>query len=252
MNLLLNDCRLCSEIDIKHVCGLLARQNYCFIPAGQMQTYLADEAGAAPADLPAFVDSWNDLPRDQYMGDGGCFRSRRHATLSALPSSDTASLAPHQPHYQSLTYNPLNGGIARHFQPVAPHILQGASMTAILRFGCRIFGRQLPHAHWHIEVHQFRIDAKLAAAGKPTPEGLHRDGVDFVLMLMVKRSNIADGCTHIHDLSGQRVDSFTLHQLFDAALVNDRRVLHEVTPVTALDPDAPASRDVLVVTFRKK
>jgi hypothetical protein len=44
--------------------------------------------------------------------------------------------------------------------------------------------------------------------------------------------------------------SFTLTQPFDAALVEDRRVMHGVTPVTPIDPTLPAYRDVLVVTFR--
>ena len=38
---------------------------------------------------------------------------------------------------------------------------------------------------------------------------------------------------------------------FDAALVEDARVYHGVTPVAPLDPAAPAYRDVLVVTFKR-
>jgi hypothetical protein len=34
--------------------------------------------------------------------------------------------------------------------------------------------------------------------GQPTPEGVHRDGVDYVLVLMVRRTNIAQGTTTIH------------------------------------------------------
>ena len=45
--------------------------------------------------------------------------------------------------------------------------------------------------------------------------------------------------------------SFTLTEPFDAALVDDARVYHGVTPVEPLDPAAPAYRDVLVVTFRR-
>ena len=36
----------------------------------------------------------------------------------------------------------------------------------------------------------------------------------------------------------------------DAALVDDARVYHGVTPIVPLDPSQPAHRDVLVVTFR--
>ena len=63
-------------------------------------------------------------------------------------------------------------------------------------------------------------------AGQPTPEGLHRDGVDYVLVLLVRRVNIASGTTTVHDLSGGQLGSFTLTDPCDAALVDDARVMH--------------------------
>lgn len=36
-------------------------------------------------DIAEFQASWNDLKPDTYMADGGKYRLRRHATLSALP-----------------------------------------------------------------------------------------------------------------------------------------------------------------------
>jgi hypothetical protein len=104
---------------------------------------------------------------------------------------------------------------------------------------------------WHVEVHQFRIEARQGEAGRPTPEGMHRDGVDYVLVLLINRSNIASGMTSVHDLSGKTLGHFTLTHPFDAALVDDTRVMHGVTPVEPVDPAAPAFRDVLVVTFRR-
>jgi hypothetical protein len=102
-----------------------------------------------------------------------------------------------------------------------------------------------------VEVHQFRIEARRGAEGRPTPEGMHRDGVDYVLVLLVNRTNIASGMTSVHDLSGAELGHFTLTEPFDAALVDDQRVMHGVTPVEPLDPAEPGFRDVLVVTFRR-
>jgi hypothetical protein len=73
-----------------------------------------------------------------------------------------------------------------------------------------------------------------------------------VLVLMVRRENIASGETTIYDLFKRPLGSFTLTEPLDAALVDDSRVYHGVTPVTALDPRLPAYRDVLVVTFRRE
>jgi hypothetical protein len=107
-----------------------------------------------------------------------------------------------------------------------------------------------PAASWHIECHQFRIEARSDAAGQPTPEGVHRDGVDYVLVLMVNRTNIESGTTTVHASDGKLLGSFTLRDPFDAALVDDNRVRHGVTAVTPIDATRPAYRDVMVVTMR--
>jgi hypothetical protein len=87
--------------------------------------------------------------------------------------------------------------------------------------------------------------------GKPTPEGMHRDGVDYVLVLLVNRRNIQSGTTTVHDLDKRTLGSFTLTDPLDSALVDDARCFHGVTPVEPENPAQPAYRDVLVVTFRK-
>jgi hypothetical protein len=230
----------------------VAEEDFCFVPGKHLRACLEQVSASALSDWPRFQASWSDMPLDQYMADGGRYRRRRHATLSALPASRVAHLEAHQPHYQSRDYNSLNGGIPRHFEPIAADVVEGATMSSILSFCCDVFGRLLPGAAWHIEVHQFRIEAKAGQQGSPTPEGNHRDGVSFVLVMMVQRSNIASGTTTIYDLGQRRLDSFTLTEPLDAAIVNDERCMHGVTPVVQLDPARPAYRDVLVVTFRKR
>jgi hypothetical protein len=103
---------------------------------------------------------------------------------------------------------------------------------------------------WQIELHQFRIEARDGKLGQPTPEGVHRDGVDFVIVVMIRRVNIDSGATTIFDLDHCLAGEIMLHETFDMVLVNDRRVYHGVTPITRLDPAAEAYRDVLVITFR--
>jgi hypothetical protein len=183
------------------------------------------------------------------MADGGRYRRRRHAVYAATAGGAIERQA-HQPHYQSLDYNPLHGGIARWFAPVASEVGESDSVRTILAFCRTLFSILAPTIRvWRIEVHQFRIEARSGEQGRPTPEGLHRDGVDFVLVLLVNRRNIASGTTTIHALEGRRLGHFTLTDPLDAALVDDKRVAHGVTPVDALDPTQPAYRDVLVVTF---
>ncbi|MEO8386580.1 MAG: 2OG-Fe dioxygenase family protein, partial [Betaproteobacteria bacterium] len=182
----------------------IQRDGFCFVAADDARLLLGDIA-----DWPQFEASWNDMPLDTYMADGGRYRRRRHATLSVAVGATTALLEAHQPHYQSLDYNNLNGGVARHFEPIRADIIVGASMSALLALCIQVFGGLLPGRRWHVEVHQFRIEAGTQHQGMPTPEGVHRDGVQYVMVLMVKRYNIAEGTTTIHDAAGVKLTSFT-------------------------------------------
>ena len=62
-----------------------------------------------------------------------------------------------------------------------------------------------------------------ASTASRRPKGMHRDGVDYVLVLLVNRRNIASGTTTIHDLDKRALGSFTLTEPLDAALVDDAR-----------------------------
>jgi hypothetical protein len=228
----------------------LARAGYAFVEASEMRTALG--RFGTLADWPAFAASWNDLSTDTYMADGGRYRRRRFGVWRA-GRQGRIERGKHQAHYQSLDYNTLNGGIERWFEPIKDEIGDGASMRTILEYCRALFSRLSPAVEsWHVEAHQFRIEARQGEHGKPTPEGLHRDGVDWVLVLMIDRRNIASGTTTIHDLDKRTLGSFTLTDPLDAALVDDARCYHGVTPVEPENPAQPAYRDVLVVTFRKR
>lgn len=203
-------------------------------------------------DWDAFSASWNDMPLDAYMADGGRYRRRRHAVFAVAADVHIARQT-HQPHYQSVDYNTLNGGVERWFEPITDFAGNSESLHAILRFCGATFGALAPEvARWHVETHQFRIEARADMQGLPTPEGMHRDGVDYVLVLLVHRHNIASGTTTIHAPDGSSLGSFTLTHPFDATLIDDARVFHGVTAVEPLDASQPAHRDVLVVTFRRQ
>jgi hypothetical protein len=226
----------------------IAQRGFAFVHGDTMRPIL--EQYGALSDWAAFTASWGELELDRYMADGGRYRRRRHAVYS-VTADGAIQRGAHQPHYQGREYNALNGGVARWFEPIAEAIGDGASMRTILAFCGDLFGGLSPETRaWHVEAHQFRIEALPGASGLPTPEGVHRDGVDYVLVLLIARQNIVSGTTTIHDLDRRLLGEFTLTAPFDAALVHDARVYHGVTAVEPLDPAAPAYRDVLVVTFR--
>lgn len=229
----------------------ISRNGFSFVSGDTVRQWLLCEDALSLNDWQMFADSWQDMPLDLYMADGGRYRRRRYAVLSAYDGEESLTLEPHQPHYQSLDYNSLNGGVARDFAPIATAVIQSRVMQTVLKLGRQLFTHFFPEVSWHIECHQFRIEAAAELLGKPTPEGVHRDGVDFVLVMMVRRHNISSGITTMHDLDQKQVDSFTLAAPMDMAVVNDRRCMHGVTPIHPIDPKSPAYRDVLVLTYRK-
>jgi hypothetical protein len=219
-------------------------QGFAFLEAGAVGGLLGGEAAGAWA---AFAATWGDLGEDRFMADGGRYRRRRHAALSM--SGDEVVRKPHQPHYQSRDYNPLNGGVQRWFEPIAETTLANPVTRAVFAACGRLLTGLTAPEPWHVEMHQFRIEADPGRAASPTPEGLHRDGVDWVFVMLVSRENVAEGVTRIAGAGGPDLDRFVLAQPMDAVFLDDRRVRHGVTAITPLDPALPAYRDALVVTF---
>jgi hypothetical protein len=229
---------------------LLAASGYAFVHAPVMREAL--ESCGPLSDWPAFAASWDHLEIDPYLAGQGRYRRRRFGVY-AIDAEGALQRRAHQPHFQGQEYNQLFGGIERWFAPIADEIGDSATMRTILRWCHRLFSSLAQSAApWHVEVHQFRIEARAEASGHPTPEGVHRDGVDFVLVLLVNRENIVSGTTTVFDPEGVVLGSFTLTDPCDAALVDDHRVAHGVTPVAPFDPARLGHRDVLVVTFRRR
>jgi hypothetical protein len=217
--------------------------------ADETQALIGPEAVAA---WDGFADSWNDLSIDTFMADGGRYRRRRFAAFAATP--DGVTRKPHQPHWQSRDYNPLNGGVQRWFEPVTEAIADHPVTRSVIQTGLDLFDPLSPASDqpWHVELHQFRIEARAGEQGLPTPEGAHRDGVDWVIVMLVDRQNVDSGVTDVFAPDGTSLGAFTLTAPGDAVFLDDHRVLHGVTPIRPLDPAAPAIRDVLVVTYRRE
>jgi hypothetical protein len=241
-----------NEDEIDTLCWALARDDYLYIPAVRSAGLLGGRNENFAADWKAFAESWSRLEEDTYMADGGRYRTRRHATYSAPAADVTWKREEHQPHYQSVHYNALNGGIARRYAPIEPDVAEGGIVGGLLTLGCGLFGRLAPFSAWHIEAHQFRISPAGDRAGKPTPEGIHRDGVQYVMMMIIERRNVTGGLSTLYDPERRPIDQMTLSEPLEMIVVNDERVMHDVSPVIADFDGESAYRDVFVLTFRKK
>lgn len=201
----------------------------------------------------ALSSSWNNLARDTYMADGGTYRSRRYSEFALRSGTDVAARLPHVPYRQEVDVNYLNGGIDRHYPAIEPTVADSESFQTILMKCWAVLERLHPGASWKAQVFQNRIHALPTASGSPTPEGIHRDGVDYVLTMLVGRQGIRGGesSTYPHDDHSQPLDTVTLSQPGDFIFLDDDRVMHAVTPIEVDGTSELGYRDVLVAMFSR-
>lgn len=202
--------------------------------------------GLPLADLQALSASWDALPPDQYLKDGGRYRRRRHASL--VVEGEALRQVPHRAHWQPLSYNALHGGMQRWFEPVTEPVLAQPAWSKLLCWLGAVASQVQGAQPWFAEVHQFRIDTT-DGIGRPTPEGAHRDGVNWVAVFLVGRQGIKGGETRVFDVDSPRGQRFTLTEPWSLLLLDDQRVIHETTPIQPLD--GTGWRDTLVVTLRE-
>ncbi|MFM8898374.1 MAG: 2OG-Fe dioxygenase family protein [Burkholderiales bacterium] len=223
-----------------------------FIPALRSPGYavmqpqvLSDLLGLPVAALCEMSDTWNDLPPDGYLRDGGRYRRRRHACYVA--EGDQLRPVPHRAHWQPLDYNALHGGLERWFEPLSADVAGNHAWQVLLltlAAQCSVVKGPQP---WFVEAHQFRIDTE-GGIGRPTPEGAHRDGVDFVAVILVDRVGVKGGETRVFEAQGCHGQRFTLLEPWTLLMLDDEKVIHESTPIQPIAGNG--HRDTLVLTFR--
>jgi hypothetical protein len=232
----------------------------------------------APADLAAVLgeplsssalqslrSSWDDLPPDVWLKDGGRYRRRRHASF--VVEDGVVTRVPHRAHWQPSSYNALHGGLVRWFEPIVDDVATAPAFLAMLRGLARVADRLRGAQRWYVEAHQFRIDTT-DGIGRPTPEGAHRDGVDVVAVVVVDRRHIIGGETRVFSQEGPTGIRFTLREPWTTLILDDTRVIHESTairpdgdfiglrPMNVRNIRTPKGcefgwRDTLVVTLRR-
>ena len=213
------------------------------LPPQQLQSACAVQLAA----LDDFRGSWERLPRDTYLLDGGRYRFRRHSCFVHELAANSLQLVPHRAHWQPRDYNALHGGLERWFEPIESAVLDSSAWRGLVCALGNIFAAVRPVPRWYVEAHQFRIDTA-EGIGRPTPEGAHRDGVDYVAVILVKRSDVSGGETRVFDAQGPAGVRFTMAEPWTALLLDDAQVVHETAPIQKAGPHGV--RDTLVLTFR--
>jgi hypothetical protein len=197
-----------------------------------------------------FADSYNNLERDTYMADGGKYRYRRYAEFDCAATGEVA-LLPHVAYEQTKEINYLNGGVKRLFAPFEPHAATGEVIPAVLGWAAQMFSGRMGTPSWRAQCFMNRILARPDEAGRPTPEGVHRDGVDWVLTMMVGRHNVTGGVSAIYAAGDTERPLFEVELTRPGQLLlnDDETTLHGVTPIVPGSLAGQGHRDVFIAIF---
>jgi hypothetical protein len=194
-----------------------------------------------------FAVHWDELAPDPYAAELGIQRLRRYGHYTF--ADGIATPMPTGAFVQPQDSNPLYVERDRHFEPLTDAFAHDPLLDVLLGLLSRFATALDDVAEWTVKVHPFRVVASGDGDGRPTPEGLHRDGVTLVTSLLINRRNAVGGQSTVFDMNGQRLLTTTLSEPGTLLLGDDRRTVHGVSPIRPVDGSAPALRDVLVITF---
>jgi hypothetical protein len=193
-----------------------------------------------------FGRHWDDLVPDPYAAELGVRRLRRYGRYFV---GDEVLRAPAEAFVQPERSNPLYIGRDREFEPLTAAFADDPVLRSLLQLLRRVATALDDVTEWIAKVHPFRSESSANGNGRPTPEGMHRDGVTLVSSLLIRRRNALGGESVVCDAGGRELLRTSLAEPGTLLLGDDRRTLHGVSPIAPIDGSGPAQRDVLVITF---
>ena len=148
--------------------------------------------------------------------------------------------------YQKRKINRFAGGKVRKFKAIDSKVLNGFAHIFEKNFLKKITMKKM-----EIGFHQLRIKCGKNFVGYPVPEGWHKDGFDYVIILNIGSKNIKGGVSRIKNKIDNDHDAFSWFlKKGEYILVNDRKFFHYTDPINVMDNKLEGSRDTLVVTVR--
>lgn len=195
-----------------------------------------------------FAAHWEDLRPDRYAAQSGTRRMRRYGRF-ILARDGSGQLQPHATFRQPTNTNRLFPDAGRDFAPLTDAFVTDPVLDAMLSLLSQIAVGIEDAPQWNVHVHPFRVLGSTDSRGDATPEGRHQDGVTVVSTLLVARRNATGGASSVFLADGREVLTTTLSEPGTLLVGDDRRTWHSVSPIRPVVMDAPALRDVLVVTL---
>ncbi|NKC20575.1 biofilm formation protein [Pseudoalteromonas sp. S4498] len=183
---------------------------------------------------------FNQLPDNPYAD--GAFRKRRYSVVKFTGGEVT--LQPTKAFVQDDSINTFQGNIERVYENLELDMLNTDGFKHMLAEFKAMTGIADDTS---IEVHQFRMLA-IESDTPPAPEGVHQDGFDHVCVCGVSHENIVGGELLVYE--HKEAEPCFKMEIKDGlfALVNDREVWHNATPMNKLDAEQVGYLDCFVFT----
>ncbi len=220
---------------------------YSVVPGSHIP--MTDDLAQAWEELRA---EYPHLPADEFLPGGARYRFRRYDRFYYLPNTGELHLLPHEDYFQGKDINSVTGGIVRRFAPLTEATVNNPFLHALINFDFEQFPledeamRQNP---WQVDVHQIYVKSEPGQIGQPTPEGVHRDGAEFVTVHIAVLHNADGGEVSIYDDEKNLLERFRLEHILDSYLFNDAILWHGVTPIESADGINPAERGILTFDY---
>jgi hypothetical protein len=225
----------------------LTEKGYALVIAGDiapLHTY--------PEAWEALRAEYPRLPADNYLPGGARYRFRRYDRFYFQPVTGELRVLPHEDYFQSTDINTVTGGIIRRFEPLLPDMVANPFLQALVRWDFEQFPMHQDawrYEPWQVDVHLIYVVAQPGAEGHPTPEGVHRDGAEFVTVHLAALNNADGGVVTVYDDDKQPLESFHLNHLMHSYLFEDAILWHGVTPLRSIDGVNPAERGILTFDY---
>lgn len=201
-------------------------------------------------DLPEvaqeILDSYDKCPVDEFMGHGTRYKRFSQYRLSPVPRDDQGwsfDRLPHRDYTAFKKFNPVGGGMRRTYEPIE------ADFTQLIADGAD--GLELDRSEdWQLNVHQNRSRAEPGHPAPLTPEGVHHDGHEFVMIAVLRKVNVGGAQTRLWKPGANEPFWRGTLEARQAVLLDDRAVAHDVTEVLCAD-GGTGYRDILIVAFSR-
>lgn len=198
-----------------------------------------------------FAGSWNNLCLDALKQDKGRYRLRRCLEWEV----HSGLREPRRPAYRPQTllppYRPPGSAPERPGEPVEEHVVSNAFFTGLMRWALGVFEQLEGQRNWRVQVFQKRTVATPRWVAPPSRDA-GRQGVTYLLAMLIKRTNARGGETTFYDRTGAELGRMMMLHPMDCLLAHDEQVLHGVTPLLADSQKENACSDVMIARFTRR